>query len=395
MPAPRRVAFGFQAAAAAMLLAAACSRQVPPSNPEITLVQHPTNPGESYVAVKGIGSQAARALKKLQPGADEWRRVFTVRVLGPDNTASATPIAGKYFVDGDTVHFTPLFPFDAGRKYQARYEGAGVLSGETAAAAEAIVALPAPAAATPVHVTAVFPSSDELPENQLRMYIHFSGPMGRRGGLEHVSLLDDHGKPVVDPFLPVDGELWNAGRTRYTVFFDPGRQKRGILPNREMGFSLAAGRKYTLRIDREWIDGNGNPLRESFTKSFRVTPPDLAPLDPKVWTIAAPREGTRDSISVMFPEPLDHGLLLRAVGVRRNGAPVVGDVRVDAHETRWTMTPNEPWRAGDYSIIALGILEDLAGNRIGRAFEVVSQDGKGEDDAAVSEVRFSLLPPAR
>jgi hypothetical protein len=389
------LSFRIQAAAAALLLAAACSRQVPPSSPEISLVQHPTNSGAAYVAVKGIGSRTAGALKKLQPAADEWSRVFTVRVLGPDNTASATPIAGKYLVDGDAVHFTPLFPFDAGRRYQARYEGAEFLSGEIAPTAEAIVALPAPAAAAPVHVTEIFPSSDEVPENQLRMYIHFSGPMGRRGGLEHVSLLDDHGKAVVDPFLPVDGELWNADRTRYTVFFDPGRQKRGILPNREMGFSLAAGHEYTLAVDREWIDGNGNPLRESFTKSFRVTAPDLAPLDPKAWTIVAPREGTRDPISVTFPEPLDHGLLLRAVGVRRNGAPVVGDVRVDAHETSWTMTPNEPWRPGDYSVIALGILEDLAGNRIGRAFEVVSKDDKGEDDAAVNEVPFSLLPPAR
>jgi hypothetical protein len=395
MSAPRRFAFRSQAVAAAVLLAAACSRQIPPSAPEITHVQHSANPAASYVAVNGIGSRTANALKRLQPGAEEWTRVFTVSVLGPDGAASATPIAGKYVVDGNAVHFTPLFPFDAGRKYQARYEGAEFLSGESASAAAAIVALPATAAVAPVHVTGIFPSSDAVPENQLRMYIHFSGPMGRRGGLEHVSLLDDHGKAVVDPFLPVDGELWNADRTRYTVFFDPGRQKRGILPNREMGFSLAEGRNYTLVIDREWIDGNGNPLRESYTKSFRVTPPDLAPLDPKTWTIAAPREGTRDPISVTFPEPLDHGLLLRAVGVRRGGAPVVGDVRVDGHETRWTMTPNEPWRPGGYSVIALGILEDLAGNRIGRAFEVISKDDQGEDDAAVNEVPFSLLRPAR
>jgi hypothetical protein len=395
MSAPRRLAFRSQAAAVALLLAAACSRQVPPSRPEIALVQHPTDPAASYVAVKGIGPRTAKALTRLQPAAEEWSRVFTVRVLSPDNAANATPIAGKYVVDGNAVHFTPLFPFDAGRKYQARYDGAEFLSGESGSAAEAIVALPAAAAVAPVHVTGIFPSSDEVPENQLRMYIHFSGSMGRRGGLEHVSLLDDRGKPVVDPFLPVDGELWNADRTRYTVFFDPGRQKRGILPNREMGFSLAAGHKYTLVIDREWIDGNGNPLRESYTKAFRVTPPDLGPLDPKTWTIAAPREGTREPISVTFAEPLDHGLLLRAVGVRRDGVPVVGDVRVDAHETRWTMTPNEPWRAGGYSVIALGILEDLAGNRIGRAFEVISKDDKGEDDAAVNAVPFSLLPPAR
>jgi hypothetical protein len=119
MSAPRRFPFRIQAAAAALLLAAACSRQIPPARPEITLVQHPTNPAASYVAVKGIGSRTARALKRLQPGADEWSRVFTLRVVGPDNAASATPIAGTYLVEGDAVHFTPLFPLDAGRKYQA------------------------------------------------------------------------------------------------------------------------------------------------------------------------------------------------------------------------------------------------------------------------------------
>jgi hypothetical protein len=316
-------------------------------------------------------------------------------VLGPDHAASATPIAGQYVVDGDALHFTPVFPFDPGRKYQARYVGAEFFSGESSQPADAIVALPAAAAAEPVRVTGIFPSSDQVPENQLRLYIHFSGPMGRRGALEHVSLLDERGKRVVDPFLPVDGELWNADRTRYTVFFDPGRQKRGILPNREMGPSLEAGRKYTLVIDRAWVDGNGNPLRESYTKSFHVTPPALAPLDPKTWKIIPPRHGTRDAVSVTFPGPLDHGLLTRAVGVRRNGAPVVGDVRVDANETRWTMTPSEPWSPGDYTLIALGILEDLAGNRIGRAFEVIGKDDTGEDDAAITAVPFSLLPPAR
>jgi hypothetical protein len=124
-----------------------------------------------------------------------------------------------------------------------------------------------------------------------------------------------------------------------------------------------------------------------------VDAPDLAPLDPKGWKITPPHEGSRDPVSVIFPEPLDYGLLMRAIGVRRNDAPVVGDVRVDSNETRWTMTPNEPWRSGDYALIALAVLEDLAGNRIGRPFEVVSKDDKGEDDAAINAVPFSLLPP--
>ena len=166
--------------------------------------------------------------------------------------------------------------------------------------------------------------------------------------------------------------------------------KRGILPNREMGASLVAGRRYTLRVSRDWPDGQSQPLREAFERSFIVGPPDRSPLDVSSWRIAAPREGSSDPLVVTFPESLDRGLLMRAVGVRQDGAPMVGDVKVDADETRWTMTPREPWRAGRYEVIALGILEDLAGNRIGRAFEIVSKDDKGEDDAAVTSIPFNL-----
>ena len=43
---------------------------------------------------------------------------------------------------------------------------------------------------------------------------------------------------------------------------------------------------------------------------------------------------------------------------------------IEAHETRWLFTPAAAWRSGDYFLQALTILEDMAGNRIGRAFEV-------------------------
>jgi hypothetical protein len=62
--------------------------------------------------------------------------------------------------------------------------------------------------------------------------------------------------------------------TRLTLFIDPGRIKRGVLPLEEVGPSLEAGKSYTLVIDREWIDGSGNPLQESFEKTFKVGPPD-------------------------------------------------------------------------------------------------------------------------
>ena len=39
-------------------------------------------------------------------------------------------------------------------------------------------------------------------------------------------------------------------------------------------------------------------------------------------------------------------------------------------ETRWRFTPRDAWLAGDYDLVAFAFLEDLAGNRVGRAFEV-------------------------
>ena len=179
------------------------------------------------------------------------------------------------------------------------------------------------------------------------------------------------------------------------MFFDPGRQKRGILPNREMVDRSSQDARDTLAIDREWIDGHSRPLRETYSRRFRVAPADLAPVSYRRWSITPPAAGTRDPLSVRFPEPLDHGLLLRAVGVRRDGQPLTGEVRVDEHESRWSMTPAAPWTAGRYELVALGILEDLAGNRIGRAFEIVSVKGADEaSEQTITTIPFDLRSPS-
>ena len=345
----------------------------------MTLVADSARPANAYLEIRGVDSGLLR-------DAAERERLLQVFAVRADGVAQPEPVAGTYAAAPDAIRFTPLYSFDPGRTYEVRFRAEGGDSG----ASQARVTMPSPPARPATFVAHVYPSSDIVPANQLRMYIEFSAPMGQRPGLEHVSLLDDKGRQVVDPFLPVDGELWNADHTRFTVFFDPGRQKRGILPNREMGESLIAGRKYTLRISRDWLDGNGQPLRETFERRFTVGPPDRSPLDLASWKITAPREGTREPLTVAFSEPLDHGLLLRAIGVRRDGAALTGQVQVDAHETRWTMTPDTPWQPGRYELIALGILEDLAGNRIGRAFEIVGAGDKGEDDAAVIARPFAL-----
>ena len=181
---------------------------------------------------------------------------------------------------------------------------------------------------TPSTVVArVYPTSDVVPENLLRMYIEFSGPMGRPSGIQHMKLLDEDGKEIPGAFLPLDYEFWSPDHTRFTAFFDPGRVKDGILPNQQMGRALTPGQSVTLVISREWRDQHGLPLKEDFRRVLRVGPADRAAARHRlVAHPAAARVGRRDGVVVTFPEPLDHGLLMRALGVSARRRAVDGDI---------------------------------------------------------------------
>lgn len=367
----------------AIVFVPACTRPGAAGAPQIRLVSSDQPSGVAYVELSGLSDSEQQALTQNAMTTEKWQQILPVSVKPEAGANASLPVAGRYHVDRNRVRFTPLFPFDPGREYEVRF-GSMVTT----------VALPARPPAAPTFVTMVYPSGDVVPENQLRLYIHFSAPMGRRGGVGHVKLLDDRGREVEMPFLPLDAEFWNADRTRYTVFFDPGRQKRGILPNREMGPSLVEGRTYTLVVDRAWVDGHGNQLREAFTRRFRVGPPVLAALMPSQWRIQPPKAGTRQPLAVTFPKPLDHALLQNAIGVTRDGHPVTGEVHVENHETAWRMTPVDAWQSGRYQLTVLGMLEDVAGNRVGRSFEVTefSQAPEAKSDAVAATVPFTVQP---
>ena len=350
----------------------ACSRVAGPPRIELN-----TSGARPTIDVVDLSQAQLDALRGLG-SRDVWATVFKVSVA-----ADQPPMLGEYRIEGTRIRFVPMFPLDPGRQYHVTFSPMGAVP------IIATLGLPATHTTPSTVVAQVFPSGDVIPENQLRLYVHFSAPMGMKGGLEYVHLLDEDGKEVIDPFLPLDAEFWNDDRTRYTVFFDPGRQKRGIPVITEMGRSLTEGKSYTLIVDKEWRDGNGLPLKEIYKRTFTVGPPDERPLDHTAWQIQAPTVGTRTPLIVAFPEALDHGLLLRALGVQGpDGAAIGGDSRVGKSELTWSFTPRELWKAGTHHIVAFAMLEDLAGNRIGRAFEVDQFDRSDKS----AEPEKTLIP---
>ena len=218
-------------------------------------------------------------------------------------------------------------------------------------------------------VTAIFPSGNELPANHLKFYIHFSQAMRQGVFLRHCSLRDEHGNEVPEPFR--ETELWSDDRTRLTLWLHPGRQKTGVNLNVEFGPVLHAGRGYTLTVSGKWPSEDGIALGTDVRKKFRATERATAQLEAKTWRITPPPAASTAPLTIRFPAPLDHALLLRCIRVLgADGKPVAGSVTIAEQDQSWSFIPAHPWDSAGHILAADSILEDLAGNSLARPFEL-------------------------
>jgi hypothetical protein len=294
--------------------------------------------------------------------AEQQAELFPVSVDAPDVPA----LLGRYGVENGALVFTPQYPIQAGVRYKATAHIPGM------APVSAVADIPKKTIVPSTVVADVYPSLGVLPENQLKFYIHFSNSMSQGDAFLHIALLDESGARIPDPpFLVRGGELWDRDFKRFTLFFDPGRVKRDLGPSLEMGPALREGKRYTLLIDRDWVDAEGAPLKEEFRKTFTVGPPDRKPIDLDACKISRPKSGTLDPAVIDFPEPMDHAIVLRELDVLDpSGKAVEGNFSLERNETRWQMTPSAPWKKGAYTIEIGTVTADLAGNMVGRPFEV-------------------------
>ncbi len=253
------------------------------------------------------------------------------------------------------VRFLPRFPLQPGLSYKAIYGGTS-----------AILRVPKVERQPTARIDRIYPTADRLPSNQLKLYLHFTEPMSKGEAFRRIHLIDDTGKTVADPFLEIEEELWDPAMRRLTILFDPGRIKRGLVPHNEVGPALLEGRRYHIDIDQDWPDAHGTPLASAHRKTFVVTEADRTPPQLDTWRIQSPRAATVDPLTITFPEPLDAALAQRLIRV----AGTAGTISLHHAETEWRFTPDSPWKPGPYRLLIGSIVEDLAGNRIGRKFDV-------------------------
>lgn len=334
------------------------------------------------VRVAGSGAIAA-----AQPSTN-WSEVLRVSV----DQEGAPQLAGTYRTEGGVLIFTPRYRLQGGLAYRAAF----ALGSDKA---DSVFRAPQVSQAASTVVERVYPSADSWPENQLRFYVHFSAAMSRGEAFDRLHLIDlTNNQEVKLPFLEISEELWDRDQKRLTVLFDPGRVKRGLVPHEEAGPPLIAGRRYRLVVDSAFSDARNRPLAATFHKEFLATPGVRHGIDIKTWVLTSPAAGTRDPLVVEFPRPLDSGLLQRCLVVvqPRAAGPVRGEAALDRNEMRWTFTPDEPWSGGPHQLQVSRLLEDLAGNRLGRPFDVdVFEKVTSTADAGSTALPFTPRTAAR
>ena len=281
--------------------------------------------------------------------------------------AAVPPAAGRFLVEGDAAWFVPRFPFVDGVSYSLL-----VRSDSEADGAEAWdIRRPSSEGSATTEALEIYPTAAELPVNLLRVYVHFSAPMSEGWAARAITVSRaDTGETLDDVFLPPEPELWDAERKRLTMLLDPGRIKRGLVPNLEFGYPLVEGTTVRISIAPSFRDATGQPLRAGAGRTYRVGPALRSRIDPTAWRLTVPAAGSREPLQVEFDRPLDHGLLQHCLSVQDgDGRTIEGAGETGKGEGILRFTPDNPWTTGEYRLVVEPRLEDVAGNTPARVFD--------------------------
>ena len=220
-------------------------------------------------------------------------------------------------------------------------------------------------------VLAIYPSRDTVPENLLKIYLAFSKPMQEvHAALDFIEVYNITKDEPTDIFLPLQNELWNQEHTELTLWLDPGRIKRDLIPNREKGQPLEQGSSYRISIDQQWQDAQGNYLEKDTIKEFYVKERDSKKPNVNNWNLQIPKKETLGTLVISLGEAMDAMLLKETLVIRSaDNKQVVGSFKLSRKEQELIFQPIIIWKTGDYHLLIKSKLEDLAGNNMNHLFD--------------------------
>ncbi len=292
-------------------------------------------------------------------------------------------ILGEIVNHGEGNIFKPLIPFTRGLNYEILLEGEIVQ--------EIFIPFSEDEDSIP-KLLAVYPTLDTVPENLLKVYLKFNQPMKEGVALDYLSLLNDQNDTIPSVFLNLQPELWNEDRTQLTIWLDPGRIKRDLIPNLEMGAPLENRQQYELRVSEGWKAQNGLELVSGISKDLIVGARDSLSPDPNEWVIITPKANSKEELNIEFLEALDYSLLHDVFKLKNEaGKEILGSWTIGLEEKSIKFLPADNWKTGNYTIQIESRLEDLAGNNLNRLFETdLESPTQNQEETSTKILKFSI-----
>jgi hypothetical protein len=237
----------------------------------------------------------------------------------------------------------------------------------------------------PEPVPEFLPGNDTLPANQLKVYFVFDQPMKEGGTVRFLEVWDlTENVQVRDPFLDLRPELWSYTSDTLTLWFDPGRIKRDLIPNRKYGPVLKPGHSYEIRLLPGLISARGTPMSETWKKKFVAGPDDRSSPDPSMWEVIIPKQGTMAPVIIKFDEAMDPMTLVNYTEIiDQDNSGVKVTCQLSQRSDQMALYPVHNWKTGVYKIVFNPMIEDLAGNRFNRLFD---QEGPSAPEKPVEIV---------
>ncbi len=233
----------------------------------------------------------------------------------------------------------------------------------------------------------VFPRADCVPANLLRFHLRFEKPVEVFDVRTDLRLVDKGAgveQIVSHPFLDLNDGLWSADGLTLTVMLHPGRIKKGLISNKNLGSAINPSLTYELQIRGAVV----NKTNEWWTlKSFVTSNPIRNPLELALITIVRPDTGTKQALTVKFDRVVDQLAIENLVALTdQKNAIVAIDRELSDSSTTLRLTPRVDWLPGSYSIHFSNEFEDTCGNRLDGAFE-----NNGDSQDRIRSADFAIL----
>jgi hypothetical protein len=274
----------------------------------------------------------------------------------------AVAVAGKYEVRRNDLSFTPLYALGYDMEFEVQYK-----NGNTVTASTRFHTPKHPLSGKQAAVVTSYPLCDTIPYNTLYFHVRFShAMMNDKRAYRYIKMYDDKGIERTNAWR--QKSFWLDDGKLLVLMIHPGRVKNGIHYESPL---FDSGRYYTLTIESDIKDMNGNAIAEAYTHRYYVKGEDRESPRAYVNKAILPEAKTKQPVILSFSEGMDNASVLDGVSILdAKGTIIPCTVQEKGMDNTYSITPAKAWAKGKHTLLLKSAVYDFAANRINRLFEI-------------------------